>query len=78
MRWGFIRFSRFFRTSRGASLMGSLLNLALSKREEAPAPLAATAPLCPACAADQPGQCDRRSPPSWESCWAKAHPELLS
>jgi hypothetical protein len=34
--------------------------------------------MCPACAEDRPGQCERRSTPTWESCWAKAHPELLS
>jgi hypothetical protein len=35
--------------------------------------------LCPSCADDgPPGQCARRSSLGWQSCLAKAHPELLS
>jgi hypothetical protein len=57
--------------------MGSLLDLAMSA-EKTPESRPATKGMCPACAEGQPGQCDRRAPPNWESCWARAHPELLS
>ena len=33
--------------------------------------------MCDACARDEPGQCDRRAPPEWLSCWALAYPERL-